>query len=85
LRRRPDHSREAAAVLLQYLEFCKEYPNIIGAGYGSSLVATRRFHSETLVRLIGRTESWAAAAGPPPLAQRIKESRERYAAAMKAN
>jgi hypothetical protein len=82
-RREPDHSQEARAVVAEYIKFCRDYPDIIGAGYGSSASASRTFHTKTLVRIVERAHAWARAVPVPALAARIATSRETYLNALK--
>jgi hypothetical protein len=83
-RRSEGKSAESRAVVAQYVQFCREYPDIIGAGYGSSHGASVRFHLRTLRRLVERLHSWANADGTPALAERIEQSLNRYVAAVTA-
>lgn len=84
LRRTEGHSREARQVVALYIRFCAEYPDIIGAGYGSAPVTSKAFHTKYLVRLLARAEGWARAQGEGELAERIDRSRTAYTAAIEA-
>lgn len=84
LRRQAGHSPEARALVALFLRFCRDYPDIVGAGYASAPWTSKLFHTKYLVRLIDRAEMWSNVRGDADLVARIAQAKVKYRAAIES-
>lgn len=75
-------SPEARRLIALFERLCDEYPDFVGAGYGGSPSAWKRFHRQHVPRLLERAHSWATTKGSSTLSDRISASRRGYDGAL---